>query len=232
MNQTVSEKLRVLVVDDSVVYRMMISEVLSTIPRVAVAGTAHSGKAALQKVVTLKPDLVTLDIELPDMDGLQVLATLARQYPRVGVIMVSGSTGRGGTRTIKALEGGAFDFIVKPREKSAAENREAFRRRILPLLRSYSRLWEIRSILYRSSSERVPAAATSSVIPVPVEGKGPGKKRLRRTGRSRVVAVGVSHWRAGGPWPGFALFSPEFQRAYYGGAAHATGVYPGPGPKS
>ena len=71
-----SDPLKVLVVDDTVVYRKIVSDVLAELPGVEVVGSAHNGKAALLKIKTLKPDLLTLDIEMPEMNGLQVLQQL------------------------------------------------------------------------------------------------------------------------------------------------------------
>ncbi|MBT8341503.1 MAG: response regulator, partial [Desulfatitalea sp.] len=84
-----SEILRVMVVDDTVVYRKIVSDVLAEIPGVEVVGTAHNGKAALFKIKTLKPDLLTLDIEMPEMNGLEVLQHLRKEAAPVGAIMLS-----------------------------------------------------------------------------------------------------------------------------------------------
>lgn len=196
MNDKGDQKMRVLVVDDSVVYRMMIADVLAGIPQVEVAGTAHNGAAALKKTASLKPDLVTLDIEMPDMDGLAVLTLLADRYPRLGVIMVSASAGEGRVRIIKALEAGAFDFIVKPDGKTMADNKEMFRRRIVPMVRSFARLWKIRSILNPPVAS--PSARTKDAPEIPgPNDEGTRLKKQRLPGAcSRVVAMGVS---TGGP---------------------------------
>jgi two-component system chemotaxis response regulator CheB len=82
-------KLKVLIVDDTIVYRKIVSDVLTEIPSVEVVGTAHNGKAALTKIASLKPDLLTLDIEMPEMNGLKVLEELKQRGSEVGVIMLS-----------------------------------------------------------------------------------------------------------------------------------------------
>ena len=192
-------KLRVLVVDDSVVYRMMVSEVLSGIAHVQVVGTAHNGKAAMAKMATLTPDLVTLDIEMPDMDGFEVLAILAEKFPRVGVIMISGGGGQGGKRTIQALEKGAFDFVVKPEKGNLDENRKKLEQHLIPILRSFERIRKIQSILNGKKTS----------VPPGQEKQSPGEKGSTETGKdmknragpgkfvkSQVVAMGVS---TGGP---------------------------------
>lgn len=88
--------LRVLVVDDSVVYRRLVSDLLSTLPNVEVVGTASNGRVALTRLEELTPDLITLDIEMPEMDGLALLEELRRRNIDVGVLMVSSHTVRGG----------------------------------------------------------------------------------------------------------------------------------------
>ena len=106
--------LRLLVVDDTIVYRKIVSDILSELPDVEVVGTASNGKIALSKIDALKPDLITLDIEMPEMNGLEVLAHMRDNAPDVGAIVLSTLTHEGGDLTIQALELGAFDFIPKP----------------------------------------------------------------------------------------------------------------------
>lgn len=108
------KKLRVLVVDDTIVYRKAVSDIIEEIPGVELAGVAHNGKIALAKVKTLKPDILTLDIEMPVMNGIEVLAELKKNHPEVGAIMLSTLTTEGSEMTLQALELGAFDFILKP----------------------------------------------------------------------------------------------------------------------
>jgi two-component system chemotaxis response regulator CheB len=121
--------LRVLVVDDTVLYRKIVSDVLAANPDVEVVGSAHNGKAAISKLASLKPDLLTLDIEMPEMNGLQVLEHIQKQAPHIGAIMLSTLTHEGGAMTMKALELGAFDFIPKPQSGTMAENRQKNRSR-------------------------------------------------------------------------------------------------------
>jgi len=192
----VGKTLRVLVVDDSVVYRMMISDVLSQLHGVEVVGTAHHGRAALAKVAALKPDLLTLDIEMPRMDGLEVLTEMAQRFPRVGIIMVSASAGEDGEKTIQALELGAFDFVLKPEGGTHEENREKLRQELVPIVRTCARMLEIRSILGKTSghvddspSSSIKSERKSFVSPA----DGVARRRLKK---SRVVAIGVS---TGGP---------------------------------
>ncbi len=192
----VGRNLRVLVVDDSVVYRMMISDVLSQLHGVEVVGTAHHGRAALAKVTALKPDLLTLDIEMPGMDGLEVLTEMTRRFSRVGIIMVSSSAGEGGKKIIQALELGALDFVLKPGEGTHEENREKLRQGLVPIVRTSARMLEIRSILGKTSRN----LDISSSLSMKSERKNfvstADGMVCRNRKKSRVVAIGVS---TGGP---------------------------------
>jgi two-component system chemotaxis response regulator CheB len=107
-------KIRVLVVDDSVVFRRLVSETLTSDPAIEVVGTAANGRIALQKIPQVNPDLVTLDVEMPEMDGLQALAELRKTWPRLPVIMFSSHTERGAAETLDALALGATDYFTKP----------------------------------------------------------------------------------------------------------------------
>jgi two-component system chemotaxis response regulator CheB len=105
--------IRVLVVDDSAFMRRVIGEAISSQPDMELAGTAINGLDALLKVEQLQPDVVTLDVEMPEMDGLAALRHLMVRYPRP-VIMVSSMTQEGAVTTLRALSIGAVDFVAKP----------------------------------------------------------------------------------------------------------------------
>ncbi len=107
-------KIRVLVVDDSAVIRRIVSDVLVEDPEIEVAGVAPNGRIALQRLAQLNPDLVTLDIEMPEMDGLEALVEIRKTHPRLPVIMFSTLTTRGGEATLDALAKGASDYLAKP----------------------------------------------------------------------------------------------------------------------
>ena len=107
-------KIRVLVVDDSAFARMVLSKMLAADPEIEVVGTAGDPYFARDKILELKPDLITLDVEMPRMDGLSFLRILMRERP-MPVVMVSSLTERGADATMRALELGAVDFITKPK---------------------------------------------------------------------------------------------------------------------
>lgn len=111
-------KTRVLVVDDAVVMRRLITEALHRDPRIEVIGSAPNGRIALQKIPQLNPDLVTLDVEMPELDGLSTLREIRRTHPRLPVIMFSLLTQRGAVATLDALAAGANDYVTKPTESA------------------------------------------------------------------------------------------------------------------
>src|SRR3954466_9775471 len=105
--------IRVLVVDDSAFMRRVISEAIASEADLELAGVAINGLDALLKVEQLQPDVVTLDVEMPEMDGLTALRHLMVRYPRP-VVMLSSMTQAGAITTIRALTIGAVDFVAKP----------------------------------------------------------------------------------------------------------------------
>lgn len=114
MTDIARKKVRVLIVDDSAFMRRLISDMLGGDPNIEVADTARNGKEGLEKAIALKPDIITLDVEMPIMNGLETLEELMKLTPVPKVIMLSSLTYEGGEATIKALELGALDFINKP----------------------------------------------------------------------------------------------------------------------
>lgn len=106
-------KIRVLVVDDSAFMRKVLVDLLSKDSAIEVVGTAKNGKDAIRKVEEHNPDVVTMDIEMPEMDGMEALMTLMKDRP-LPVVMISSLTREGADATLQALEWGAIDFILKP----------------------------------------------------------------------------------------------------------------------
>ncbi|WP_159809412.1 chemotaxis-specific protein-glutamate methyltransferase CheB [Cellulomonas citrea] len=106
--------IRVLVVDDSVVVRRLVTEVLDSDPQIEVVGTASTGLIAQSRAAQLGPDLVTMDIEMPDMDGIEAVRTLRKAGHRMPIIMFSTLTERGAAATLEALAAGATDYVTKP----------------------------------------------------------------------------------------------------------------------
>jgi two-component system, chemotaxis family, protein-glutamate methylesterase/glutaminase len=183
----VDRKIRVMVVDDSVVIRRMITRVLEEDRDIEVVGTAANGLLALQKIDELMPDILTLDIEMPEMDGLETLSRLHQSHPMVRVIMFSTLTERGARATIDSLLRGANDYVAKPSNTGQAEeSMERLRNVLLPKLKQFF----LRPV----------AKAVVQAAPVP---SLPAKDRLlpfaapaARSRPFRLVAIGVS---TGGP---------------------------------
>ena len=131
-------KIRVLVVDDSVVIRRMVSDVLSGEPDIEVAGAAADGRIALQKIDQVNPDILTLDVEMPVMDGLETLRQLRKTHRHLPVIMFSTLTERGASATMDALALGASDYVTKPANVgSAAAALEKIRAELIPKIRAH-----------------------------------------------------------------------------------------------
>jgi two-component system chemotaxis response regulator CheB len=193
---------RVLVADDAVLFRRLLGEVLASLPGIEVVGTATNGRIAVQKVRELRPDLLTLDIEMPEMDGLAVLDELVRNgQPEVEIIVVSALSRRGGELTLRALEKGAFDFITKPEASSAENGREALLRELAPRVRAAAHRLEVRAILRGSSSQRRPlatpaAAPLRSPSDMAVDEIASRMRRISSPQRPDMVLIGVS---TGGP---------------------------------
>lgn len=113
--------IRVLIVDDSVVIRKILTETLSEDHDLEIAGSASDGRIALSKLDQLKPDVVTLDIEMPVMNGLETLKELRKSHPTLPVIMFSTLTDRGASATLDALSAGASDYVTKPSNTGSME---------------------------------------------------------------------------------------------------------------
>lgn len=107
-------KTRVLIVDDAVVIRRALTDELNADPAIEVVGGAANGRIALNKLTQINPDLIILDIEMPEMDGLATLREIRKIYPKLPVIMFSALTERGATATLEALALGATDYFAKP----------------------------------------------------------------------------------------------------------------------
>ncbi len=124
-----SERVRVLVVDDSALMRKLIPIILSRDPGIEVVGTAMDGAFALKKIEELQPDVVTLDLEMPRIDGMETLRLIMRRAP-LPVILFSTHSKEGAYSTFKALALGAIDFVAKPKD-AAAGNLDAIAQQLI-----------------------------------------------------------------------------------------------------
>src|ERR1700733_9280423 len=115
-------RVRVLIVDDSALMRRLLSDLLSSAPEIEIVGTARDGREAVLQAVRLRPDVITLDVEMPEVSGLEALPSILAVHP-VPVVMVSALTQEGADVTLQALELGAVDFMAKPERNQLAEMR-------------------------------------------------------------------------------------------------------------
>jgi two-component system, chemotaxis family, protein-glutamate methylesterase/glutaminase len=174
-----SEKIRVLVVDDSALMRKLIPSILARDPEIEVVGTAMDGEFALKKIEELRPDVVTLDLEMPRMDGMETLRLIMRRAP-LPVILFSTHSKEGAYSTLKALALGAVDFIAKPTDAAAGH-----------LEKIADVLIEKIKVAKRATGRKLPPAT------VPIDPPVAPKKGARQTAPpSRIIAIGVS---TGGP---------------------------------
>lgn len=179
-------KIRVLIVDDSVVIRRMVSDVLAGEPDIEVAGAAADGRIALQKIEQVNPDIVTMDVEMPVMDGLETLKELRKTHRRLPVIMFSTMTERGASATIDALALGAVDYVTKPANVgSAAAALEKIRTELIPKIRAH--VPQATGFVPRSTP--TPVTQTTRT-PLFMPASRPASTRIE------VVAIGTS---TGGP---------------------------------
>lgn len=165
--------IRVLVVDDSAIMRKLITDILKKDPEIEVVGQAVTGKEAIDKAKTLRPDVITLDIEMPEMDGLTALRILRKEVPQAKVIMFSSLTQEGAKATLEALANGAFDFVPKPSTKSFLESVKKIEEELIPKIKAV----------------RAGALPSTKGLPISI------RQRLR-PGMYRVLGIGVS---TGGP---------------------------------
>ncbi len=170
------KQLRVLVVDDSALMRKLIPQLIERDPSIQVVGTAMDGEFALKKIADLKPDVVTLDLEMPRMDGMEMLKQLMR-VRHVPVIVVSAHSTEGASATFKALNLGAVDFITKPKD-ALSESMEHVARDLIA---------------------KIKAAGQTKLGALPVTNTFTPRKKVGPVERglaTHVIAIGIS---TGGP---------------------------------
>ncbi len=169
-------KIRVMVVDDSVVVRRLLSDALGADPAIQVVGIAPTGAIALARLPQLTPDLVTLDLEMPEMDGLATLRAIRAAYPTLPVLMVSRYTQRLARASLDALSMGASDYLTLPEHGGLANANDWIKGRLIPRIKQLAR----------------PAGRPSSSGVAP----RPSTTGLESRSRIEVVAIGSS---TGGP---------------------------------
>ncbi len=169
-------RIRVLIVDDSVVARRMITDVLKPASEIEVVGAAASASIALQKIPQVVPDVVLLDVEMPEMDGIEAVTRIRQAWPRLPVIMCSSLTERGADITLRAIAAGASDYVAKPSAIGNGGGLTSFGNDLIAKLRVFGGV--------RSSDVSQPAAPA----------KAPHARGQREA--TSVIAIGSS---TGGP---------------------------------
>ena len=160
------KKIKVLIIDDSALMRQLLTAIFHEDPELHVVGTAANPLLAREKIKTLKPDVLTLDVEMPGMDGITFLEKLMRLHP-LPVVMVSSHTEKGASATLRALDLGAVDFVAKPQ----GGLRDGIRRELMDEIRA-----------------KVRAAAGAHVRPAPVQ---PTEKIFQPLSSTLVCREGV-----------------------------------------
>ena len=192
----------VLVVDDSVVIRRLIVDALGGSPNIHVVGTAANGLLAQAKIDQLKPDAVTMDIEMPQMDGIAAVKELRKRHPRLPVIMFSTLSAAGASATLEALAAGATDYVTKPSNVgSIAESIATVRDQLVPKIYALAG-WQRSGGLPPRPSPPRPGPTTRPLLapgptrmgPAPAGPDGPVRRGPQ--GRIDLIAIGSS---TGGP---------------------------------
>ncbi len=181
-----------MIVDDSLVVRKVLMSVLSSDPDLAIAGWASNGRLALAKLQTLRPDIILLDIEMPEMNGLETIPEIRKILPHTPIIMFSTLTERGAEATLDALALGASDYVAKPSNQNMTATSEAIHRDLVPKIKALCHF-----------SARIPHSRTGAPTPAAAI---PAKSVLRpeirihapslRSAQLKIIAIGVS---TGGP---------------------------------
>ncbi len=190
-------QIQIMIVDDSLVVRKVLTNVLSSDPDLAIAGWASNGRLALAKLQTLRPDIILLDIEMPEMNGLETIPGIRKILPSVPIIMFSTLTERGAEATLDALALGASDYVAKPSNQNMAATSEAIQRDLVPKIKALCH-FPIRVQNTVTGASRPAAPSPRPEIrfhSVPI-----------RSAQLKIVAIGVS---TGGP-DALAKLLPSF----------------------
>ena len=167
VSSAASRQIRVMVVDDSVVIRGLIGRWVNDDPALVLAGSHRNGRLAVEDVAKSKPDIIVLDIEMPDMDGLTALPLLLRGHPNTKVIMASTLTRRNAEISLRALSLGATDYVPKPESNSQITTSKEFRTELLDKIKAIGGLPEQGLSAFRASrATGAPRTTVTSVRPL------------------------------------------------------------------
>lgn len=193
-------KTRVMIVDDSLVFRKVLQDAMGNHPGIEVVGTASNGREALSRIPSLAPHLLVLDVEMPEMDGLATLDAIRAEGIEVGAIMFSSLTSQGAEITLNALSKGAFDFVPKPTGAGAfAESITRIKAQLIPKIEAFgSRLnGKGRAQTLLHAPPRRQPAPCAGIAPAPSSSSLQPARTITRTALpAEAVGIGVS---TGGP---------------------------------
>jgi two-component system, chemotaxis family, protein-glutamate methylesterase/glutaminase len=177
--------LNILVVDDSALYRGILCDIIKGQHDTKILGTAENGVKALEVISSLQPDLVFLDINMPEMDGLETLKNIKARYPKITVVMVSSENRTQADITIKALSSGAYDFIPKPDSENIQQTIQELKNSLEPIIE-----------ILRSEKEKTEARQQQLANTLGPQRSAPFESTKRVNTHFDVVAIAVS---TGGP---------------------------------
>lgn len=185
--------MNLLIVDDSALYRLILKSILKRVPAVSVVGSARNGLEALEKIKNLDVDLVTLDVNMPEMDGIEALQEMKKIQPELKVIMVSSLSRESAAITVEALEHGAYHFITKPETEDRQQSE-------LELLKQFKVLLE--SVTPKVSQARGYKARDSGLFDL--------VEPVRKPRKFELMTIGIS---TGGP-KALAVFLPQLPKTF------------------
>ena len=197
------QRIRVLIVDDSVVIRQLVTHALEADPAIEIVGVAANGSIAMAKIVQLNPDAVTLDIEMPEVDGLETLRRIRRDHGHLRVIMFSTLTERGAAITLEALSLGADDYVAKvSNEGSLDRSLHRLREELIPKIKQFFNVPDLRV----AKPAPVPGARTAAPAQAHHPMAPPPRPIAACWEKPAVIVVGVS---TGGP-AALSRIMPQF----------------------
>ena len=200
-----AEEISVLVVDDSALMRNLISKMIEDTPGLVVAEKAMNGAFALQKIPRVNPDIICLDLEMPEMNGIEFLKERKKRGITIPVVILSSIAARGAEITMEALSLGASDFVQKP-SGSISEDIHVVKDTLVGMLLGYGgsyRKSQGKKVLAPSEYEpKTPSAKTSDIVSffklsaIPPAAPSKPPQQIRKPGRTEIIAIGIS---TGGP---------------------------------
>ncbi|UTC66493.1 MULTISPECIES: chemotaxis response regulator protein-glutamate methylesterase [unclassified Treponema] len=195
------EDIRVLIVDDSALMRNLIGKIIDATPGLKIADKAMNGRFALQKLDRVAPDVIVLDLEMPEMNGIEFLRELKKQNIKIPVVILSSIAKEGAKITMDCLELGACDFITKPSGSESA-NLNTVSETLSKMLLAYGRRHQIETGTRGGEERRSISEAYKTPLPKPITGvaaepqKEEKPKAQREPGNIQIIAIGIS---TGGP---------------------------------